>query len=407
MKAKYTSRLILSAMVMIAVLFQACGTDSGSEDLNIESMTVAGMDLNAAQAPEGVPADAMIEITFNSNVQTSTATESNISLVQDYNGENISLDIAVNGATITITPQENLGSGALYQLTLGSGLLNEDDQPLASTSRSFRTAGTFAPPGAIAYYSFEGSADDEMGNYNPSASGVIDINYVDSRNSEAGQAAEFNGTSSIIEVPGAPEIASTGKLTLSFWVKPDSSAHGGGNFVIGVGGLNGFVVELNKSSAKMAAQYELLSGSSSQDIWIDGTGNLGFEGWTYSRDFSSQGGFAEVVQNKWTHFVFQYDSETKVGKAYINGELAKSQDFNQYPTDHPFYNAGDLTFNSQPGLGENMAIGYYSDVSTTIYDWADYNNPDSNHYAGLMDDVIIYHKVLSETEIQLMYDSGK
>ncbi len=90
----------------------------------------------------------------------------------------------------------------------------------------------------------------------------------------------------------------------------------------------------------------------------------------------------------------------------MNGELAKSQDFNQYPTDHAFYNATDLTFNSQAGLGENLAIGFYSDRSTTIYPWADYSDPNTNHFAGLMDDVRIYHKTLTETEIQLMYDSG-
>ena len=184
-------------MVMIAVLFQACGTDSGPEDLNIDSMTVGGMDLNSAQSPEDVPADASIEVTFSSNVQTATATEANISLIQDYNDEQIPLDITVNGATLTIAPQENLGSGALYQLTLTSGLLNEDDQPLANTSRSFTTEGTFAPSGMIANWTFEDSPDDVTGTY--TASAEVDMTYTESRNEAAGMAATFNGNTSILE----------------------------------------------------------------------------------------------------------------------------------------------------------------------------------------------------------------
>lgn len=188
------------------------------------------------------------------------------------------------------------------------------------------------------------------------------------------------------------------------WVKPDTT-DGTGNFVIGAGGFNGFEVELNRTTCKMAAQYELQDGSTgAQDLWVDGTGNTGFAGWTFSKDYG-ENGLKDVIHDQWTHFVFQYDSESRIGRVYINGELAKRQNFNEYPSDNPFYQANDLTFNSQEGLGENLAIGYYADRSTTIYPWADYSDTSTNHYAGLMDDIKIYHKVLTETEIQLMYDS--
>ncbi len=406
MKTMRTALVVTIAIGLFGVVIQGCSdNNNGPTELMIESMTVGEADLNSAESPSDVPVDASIQIEFNSELQAETATSDNISLIQDYNSTNIELDISVDGPVLTITPQSVLGAGILYRLQL-SGLVNVDDQTLGNVERSFQTAGTFSPPGMIANWTFEGTADDQMGNYNPVSDGVVDISYVDSRNEEAGEAAEFNGSTSIIEVPNAPEIASTGQLTVAMWLRPDTSAHGGGNFVLGAGGFNGFVVELNMSTTKMAAQYVLQDGSTgAQDLWVDGGGNTDFAGWTFSKDYSSEGGFAEVVQEQWTHFVFQYDSETRIGRVYINGELAKRQNFNEYPEDNPFYQANELTFNSQEGLGENMAIGYYADRATTIYSWADYSDPETNHYSGLMDDIKIYHKALTETEIQLMYDS--
>jgi hypothetical protein len=39
--------------------------------------------------------------------------------------------------------------------------------------------------------------------------------------------------------------------------------------------------------------------------------------------------------------------------------------------------------------------------------WGGYDFPGANHFKGQLDDVRIYHKVLSPVEIQLMYDSEK
>lgn len=405
-----TTFKIFLVVGLFAFVYQGCKKSdsgpSGPQEFKIEKMTAGDSDLNGAQSPNDVAVDASIQIEFNSEIDPATATADNITLVQDYNSTNIELNISVDGPVLTIEPKSILGNGILHRLQL-SGLANTDAQTLGQVERSFTTAGTFSPPGMLANWTFEESAEDVVGDYDPASGDVVDISYVASRNDAAGMAAKFNGNTSIIEVPNAPEIASTGKFTLAMWVKPDTS-DGTGNFVIGAGGFNGFEVELNRTTCKMAAQYMLQDGSSSaaQDLWVDGTGNTGFQGWTYSKDYG-ENGLKDVIHEQWTHFVFQYDSETEIGRVYINGELAKRQNYNEYPTDNPLYKAGDLTFNSQDGLGEKMAIGYYADRSTTIYSWADYSDPNTNHYAGLIDDIKIYHKVLTEKEIQLMYESEK
>lgn len=386
--------------------FTGCKKDEPTP-LTLQSMTAGAVDLNGATSATGVATDAEITVMFSTDIDAATVTTSTITMTRDYDAAAVDVNVSASGKQVTITPAATMGEGTLYEITM-SGLKSKDGQMLEDISRSFTTEGFFAPAGAEAHYTFEGNADDEMGNYNPSANGIVDISYVNSRNADAGKAAEFNGTSSIIEIPNGSALANTGDFTLSLWAKPDSSAHHGGNFVIGNGGYNGFEFEIAKDNCKLAAQYDYGDGTSgSEDLWVDGTGNLGWQGWTFSKDYSSDGGFAAVVQQKWTHFVFVYNSETKVGTAYINGEKAKSQDFNLWPDGDPKQGVVGLTFNSQTGLGENMALGYYCDRATTIYGWADYTDPNTNHYAGLMDDVYIYHKALSAKEVKLMYDSSK
>ena len=84
----------------------------------------------------------------------------------------------------------------------------------------------------------------------------------------------------------------------------------------------------------------------------------------------------------------------------------KSQDYNLYPA--PLLNATGLKY---AGLAANktFAIGFIQDkVSPTITDgWADYSVLTNNHFRGLLDDVAIYHTVLTPALITLMYNSGK
>lgn len=417
MKTKLTTLLIITAMM--AVLFQSCGTDSGPKDLNIESMTVGGMDLNSAQSPEDVPSDASIEVTFSSNVQAATATEANISLIQDYNGEDIPLNISASGATVTITPQSNLGSGALYQLTLTSGLLNEDDQPLANTSRSFTTAGTFSPPGIVAHWTFEESPDDVTGNY--PASAEVDMTYAESRNDEAGMAATFNGNTSIIEVPGADALINTDDFTISFWMKTNSEGHVNengdptGHFVMGLGAFNGIQFEVfsNYEGAKFAIQYELADGSSAaEDMWFPSNAtdanSGGWQGWDFARSISPEE-MVDYLKDNWIHVTYTYDSMEKKGSLYYNSELMKSFDFDLWPDDAPKQSVVGLTYaGQQPDVVNDLAFGFIHSRAGTMWDnepWGGYDFATSQHFKGQLDDVKFYHKVLTETEIQLMYDS--
>ena len=91
---------------------------------------------------------------------------------------------------------------------------------------------------------------------------------------------------------------------------------------------------------------------------------------------------------------------------YINGQKMKEQDYNLYGT--PMSNATGLKY---AGLAANnsLVFGFIQDkVSPTIPDsWADYTVPANGHFQGLLDDVAIYHSVLTQAIVTLMYNSGK
>lgn len=419
MKTKKTTHILLSAMLAIAVLFQACGTDSEPQDLNIESMTVGDMDLNSATSPTGVPTDATIDVTFNSNVQAETATTANISLVQDYDSADIPVTISVNGATITIQPEEELGSGALYQVTLHNGLLNEDDQPLANTSRSFTTAGTFSPSGIIAHWTFEDSPDDITGNF--PASAEIDMTYTSSRNGDAGQAATFNGNTSIIEIPNGDQLIETDDFTISFWVKTDSQGHVNenndptGHFVLGLGAQFGIQFEIfgGYDGAKFAVQYDLGDGTSgAEDMWFPAeatdANTGGWQGWDYARSLSSEQ-MTGLLKDNWLHVTLTYDSAQKKTTLFYDGEIMKSYDFNLWPEEDAKRGTTGLTYGGQePDVVNELAFGFVHSRAGMMWDnepWGGYDFPTAQHFKGQLDDVKIYHKVLTETEIQLMYAS--
>jgi len=394
--------------------------------IDLGTLMVGTIDLNAATAPTNVPVLPTITATFTTPVDATTATSSNITLTEDYNNVSVPLTITVAAKVVTITPTANLDNGALYKLAISAGLKASDGQLLTATDRSFTTLGSFLPAGMVAYWNFDGNANDQTGVYNAATGGVTDITYVTGRNAASGQAAQFNGTTSLIEIPNGDVIENTSDFSISFWMKDDTT--GGTStkhdqFVLGLAGWYGFQFEYNSNiygtgataqigQCKLAAQYSYTGGSTSQDLWLDGTGatkdNGGWQGWTFSKNLVANNGTGVngLLAQQWAHVVCTYDHTTKIGTMYINGQEMKAQDFNLYPV--PLLNATGLIF-AGTAANNSLVFGFIQDkVSPTIPDsWADYTVPANGHFHGLLDDVAIYHSVLTPAIITLMYNSGK
>jgi hypothetical protein len=409
--------LILNILVFMAALtIESCKKDNLSS-ISLGTLRVGDIDLNATMAPSNIPISLTITATFSAAVDMSTATTDNITLTEDYDNAPIPLTIGGTGKVVTITPTSNLANGALYKLNISNGLKATSGERLATISRSFTTIGSFLPAGFTAYWNFDGNANDQKGLFN--GSNVIDVTYVTGRNGSSGQSANFNGTSSLIQVPGGDALVNTTDFSISFWMKEDTTAKRD-QFVLGLAGWYGFQFEINSNKygtqngqAKLAAQYSINDGTSaSQDLWFDGSGstkdNGGLQGWTFCKDLNSGTGTGVngLIAQKWAHIVCTYDHITKIGTMYINGQEMKAQDFNLYPL--PLLNATGLKYAGNAG-NNTFVFGFIQDkTSPTISDtWADYTNPANGHFKGLLDDVAIYHSVLTPSIITLMYNSGK
>jgi len=201
--------------------------------------------------------------------------------------------------------------------------------------------------GLVAYYPFNGNANDESGNGNEGT--VYGAQLTDDRFGNSESAYYFDGNADRINVPH-DSVQNTELLTVSMWVKPDPIQNQGWIHLVWkntVGGADGFSCLLYPDNRPYAT-----IGGYSPDRWI----------------FTS----TALAANEWNHVVFQYDGTNN--KIFINGEL-----------DTITSNNSSITPSSRP-----MQIG-----------GAAYN--DQYSFRGILDDIKVYSWALSENEIQELY----
>ncbi len=402
------------AMGMMVTLFVGCSEDEPPA-LSLVSLTADGIDLNGATSATGVPVGATITATFNVAVDAASATAA-ISLVRQFDNVSVPVTVTVNGADVTVNPNTDFSTGTLFIMTISNAIKSTENKTLAApVERNFTSAGTFAVPGAFAHWTFEDNAVDIISGRAPKTNGTVDITYVAGRKADAGKAASFNGTTSIIEYANGDQLMNNSNWTMSVWVKPNSSL-AKGQFVLGLGAFYGFQFEIfgSYNAFKLAGSYAHTNpagaGGFSEDLWADGTGNLGWQGWVFSKDFRPAG-MNTVIKDQWAHYVFMYNATTRQGIVYLNGERIKEQDFDLWPDNsNPRFATGLKWRGAAPDVVNELALGFIQSRAGTMWanePWGGYTFPGANHFHGLMDDLLIYHKTLTPAEITAMYNSGK
>jgi hypothetical protein len=421
--------ILLSSMFIAVVLLlgvSGCKKDEDKVTFQLSTLVVqvpgGTIDLNGATSANNVPSNPTIVATFSANVNSASVSSGNITLLRDWDQKNIPLTVTTVGAVITIIPNEELGNGALFTLNFPS-VSSTDGQTYPAFVRTFTTVGTFVPTGQIAYWNFEDNANDQVGPY--SADSIINITYTASYKGAAGKAATFDGTTSIIEIPNADQLSNTAALTVCFWVKTNSAGHVDangnpkGHFVIGLGAYYGFEYEIggNYDYCKFGATYECgAPATNPHDLTFNGDGlyNNTAQGWkacTYCKLLTPTpaAGMAALLKDKWASVVITFNGPAKVATIYINGEKMKEEDFNLAD---PILNAATgLKWNGvAPEVYPRLAFGFVKTRQGSLWatqPWGGYNLPTSNHFGGQLDDVRIFHRALTATEIDLMYASEK
>jgi hypothetical protein len=196
--------------------------------------------------------------------------------------------------------------------------------------------------GLIAYYPFDGNANDSSGN---SYDGVI--TNVTTSEGYKGQSIYFNGIDSRIDVKEAV-INNGSKFTISMWIK----------------------LADNPSLSSNDCCYFLFFGG--YGVWTEGN-NIGLAVW--SGPTNSAGG--PIDHNVWTHFTGTYDG-TNI-RSYINGVLTETTEWLK---------------NAQYSQGKYpITIGFSEDA------FREYR------LKGSLDELRIYDRVLTDGEIQKLSEN--
>jgi len=211
--------------------------------------------------------------------------------------------------------------------------------------------------GLVAYYPFNGNADDESGNGNHGT--VNGATLTTDKLGNPDSAYRFNGDD-YIDIGNDDSINIAGDLTISVWANIDNPKATLEQALVGKMGSspsgpdNQYIVQImriNEEGRPFALIFDYIYPSYmalDDTIWPGG---------------------------EWAHLVLTYEAATKTGRLYFQGELKLEK-----------------TFLSTPfPCGVNATLG------ATPYD-------DGKRYlTGCLDEVRIYNRPLSENEIMALY----
>jgi hypothetical protein len=217
------------------------------------------------------------------------------------------------------------------------------------------------PSGLVGWWKADGNTVDSLAGNN----GVMQL--VDFTDGVVGQAFVFHYNyyppHSRISVPDKPEFALTDSLSIEGWIN-SAGASGESGVILWRGDCRG--------------------GYDPYFFQMHGDNTLGFYIEDGSPSAASVSTSTPLASNQWYHVAATLDGSTGDMCIYVNGSLAAKTN----TTMRPF---GPLIPSEQPCLG----IG---NVGTSCWDYVPFN--------GKIDEISLYSRALSESEIAAIYNAG-
>jgi hypothetical protein len=252
-------------------------------------------------------------------------------------------------------PPINLNAASTAELTIGAMpttyYSNNTMDDLKIYSRELSSAEIYATySGLVAYYPFNGNANDESGNGN---NGTLNgASFIYDRFNNTGKAVLFNGSSSVVTIKDTPLVRINPELTLSAWVKRtrfgiDMILEKGGDWT---GSTTNYGLGLHEVNNNMF--YFFFKG-----------------GWR---------GTAGVNDFQWHHYAVVARNGDADPQLYIDGELKPVQYRDGATTISMAVSAADLHIGAQVGT-----FSYFG--------------------ANTIDEIKIFSRLLSAAEIQQSY----
>ncbi len=209
--------------------------------------------------------------------------------------------------------------------------------------------------GLVAFYPFNGNANDESGNENDGT--VNGATLTADRDGNPNSAYSFDGVDDYIEADDSETLDISGPITISSWIMTNESSIS-----------NGIVNKLGPTLEDRDGYCTFVSDYSFSQKFIFG---LHYD---WPEDSNTVSSTTSVVDGLWHHVLALYNGTTMT--VYVDGSPENSES----------YSSGIL-LNDHP-----LKIGL---DPLTVED---------RHFNGNIDDIRIYNRALSRTEIQALYN---
>ena len=254
--------------------------------------------------------------------------------------------------------------------------------------------------GLVAYYPFEGNANDASGNgLNGIAYGGF--NYVAGT---VGQAVNFDGINDFIEVVGN-DLNFREDFSISMWVKTGENScsntsvsqliQKGELCVDGNPNYNGHAYTIRLSgkylgNALYSSECNYLTGLITEPV-----GNIDDDRIL----FSSGSKFADIESN-FRHLVVSYNNTTKQYSIYVNGNKIADQNFYETGISSAPINIDPNQFSSIHQTNSSLKIG-------AAESWCNNVNSFTNYFKGAIDELRFYNRIITSDEIKELYSQGQ
>jgi hypothetical protein len=231
-----------------------------------------------------------------------------------------------------------------------------DSTSAAVTVKRIYTLPNYLPTnGLVGWWPFNGNANDESGNGNHGT--VNGATLTSDRNGEVNKAYSFNGVDNNVVINHSESLNFNNAQSISIWVYQSISNDG---FFINKG------CESNSSQNVSFRMY---------NTNINGNLVITADNWTSTRSFTS---YKRAFKARWHNYIYVYD-----------GQQIK------------LFEDGNLVSNSIQNGALNNSIGYelifgcrQNEINNCL---------NSFYFNGLLDDIAIYNRALTQQEITALY----